>query len=42
MLSLSHNSPMKDPAAYHAWYETPRGAWIGAREAGLMLELQTY
>ena len=30
---------MKDPAAYHAWYETPRGAWIGAREAGLMLEL---
>lgn len=30
---------MKDPAAYHAWYETPRGAWIGAREADLMLEL---
>ena len=30
---------MKDPAAYHAWYETPRGAWIGAREADSMLEL---
>lgn len=30
---------MKDPANYHAWYETPRGAWIGTREAELMLEL---
>lgn len=30
---------MKDPAAYHAWYETPRGVWIGAREADSMLEL---
>lgn len=30
---------MEDPAAYHAWYETPRGAWMGAREADLMLEL---
>jgi len=30
---------MKDLATYHAWYETPRGAWIGARESDLMLEL---
>ena len=30
---------MKDPAAYHAWYGTPRGAWIGGRESDSMLEL---
>ena len=28
-----------DPAAYHAWYETPRGAWIAKRECDLMLAL---
>jgi SAM-dependent methyltransferase len=28
-----------DPAAYHAWYETPRGAWIANRELDLMLTL---
>lgn len=27
---------MTDPAAYHAWYSTPRGAWMGAREFALM------
>jgi SAM-dependent methyltransferase len=28
-----------DPARYHAWYATPRGAWFGARERRLLLEL---
>ncbi len=28
-----------DPAAYEAWYHTPRGGWIGEREAGLLLAL---
>lgn len=28
-----------DPAAYEAWYHTPRGRWIAGREAGLMLRL---
>jgi SAM-dependent methyltransferase len=32
-------SPVRDPAAYHAWYETPRGAWIGGREAAMLLDL---
>lgn len=27
------------PAGYHAWYATPRGAWMGGRERRLMLEL---
>ncbi len=35
--ALSGFSP--DPAAYHDWYETPRGAWIAGRELGLMLTL---
>lgn len=30
---------LSDPAAYHAWYETPRGAWIAERELDLMLSL---
>lgn len=30
---------MTDPAAYHAWYATPRGAWIGGRELALLDEL---
>ncbi len=30
---------MMDPAAYHAWYETPRGAWISGRELALLTEL---
>jgi protein-L-isoaspartate O-methyltransferase len=25
-----------DPAAYHAWYETPRGAWIAGRDLDLV------
>jgi SAM-dependent methyltransferase len=28
-----------DPAAYHAWYETPRGAWIAGRELALLYDL---
>jgi hypothetical protein len=28
-----------DPARYHAWYATPRGAWMGARERRLLLDL---
>jgi SAM-dependent methyltransferase len=28
-----------DPAAYHAWYETPRGAWIAGRELDLVDDL---
>jgi SAM-dependent methyltransferase len=28
-----------DPARYHAWYQSPRGAWMGARERSLLLEL---
>lgn len=28
-----------DPAAYEAWYHTPRGHWIGAREAALLRDL---
>lgn len=28
-----------DPAAYEAWYHTPRGAWIGEHEARLLLAL---
>jgi len=27
-----------DPASYDRWYETPRGRWIGHREATLILE----
>ncbi len=30
---------MMDPAAYHAWYATPRGAWIAGRELALFDEL---
>jgi SAM-dependent methyltransferase len=30
---------MTDPAAYHAWYATPRGAWIAGRELALLDEL---
>jgi hypothetical protein len=25
-----------DPAAYEAWYHTPRGGWIGDREFALL------
>lgn len=28
-----------DPAAYEAWYHTPRGSWIGERESSLLLDL---
>lgn len=28
-----------DPASYHAWYQTPRGAWIGDTELGLLGDL---
>lgn len=28
-----------DPAAYHAWYGTPRGAWIAEREYRLLVGL---
>ncbi|MCU0835830.1 MAG: class I SAM-dependent methyltransferase [Chromatiaceae bacterium] len=28
-----------DAASYHAWYETPRGAWIGRTELGLLQDL---
>jgi SAM-dependent methyltransferase len=28
-----------DPATYHAWYETPRGAWIAGRELALLDDL---
>jgi SAM-dependent methyltransferase len=28
-----------DLAAYHAWYETPRGAWIAGRELALLHDL---
>jgi len=27
------------PASYDSWYQTPRGAWIGEREARLLLSL---
>jgi SAM-dependent methyltransferase len=27
-----------DPASYDRWYETPRGRWIGLREAGLLFQ----
>ena len=30
---------MTDPATYHAWYETPRGAWIAGRELDLLVAL---
>ncbi len=30
---------MTDPAAYHAWYATPSGAWIAGRELALLDEL---
>ena len=30
---------MTDSAAYHAWYATPRGAWIAGRELALLDEL---
>lgn len=29
----------KTPADYDAWYASPRGAWIGAREAELLVRL---
>lgn len=32
-------TPARDPGAYAAWYNTPRGAWIGRREAGVLLTL---
>jgi SAM-dependent methyltransferase len=28
-----------DPAAYNAWYHTPRGAWIGGTEFSLLMSL---
>lgn len=28
-----------DPASYHAWYQTPRGAWIGDTELGPLVDL---
>jgi len=28
-----------DPAAYEAWYHTPRGQWIGDHEFSLMQHL---
>jgi SAM-dependent methyltransferase len=30
---------VKDLAAYHAWYETPRGVWIAGREIALLYDL---
>ncbi len=30
---------MKDPQAYAHWYETPRGAWMGQQEYGLLKTL---
>ena len=30
---------MTDPATYAAWYEAPRGAWIGSREFSVLREL---
>ncbi len=44
MIASRHPLPVlssgsADPAAYHAWYETPRGAWIARRELDLMLAL---
>jgi SAM-dependent methyltransferase len=30
---------LSDPARYHAWYDTPRGAWIGAREIDVLMGL---
>jgi len=32
-------SGIRDPAAYEAWYATPRGRWIAARELDLMCRL---
>lgn len=32
-------APEMDAASYHAWYETPRGAWIGRTDLRLLLEL---
>lgn len=28
-----------DPRTYDAWYETPRGAWMGATEASALIEI---
>ena len=28
-----------DPATYHAWYNSPRGAWIAGQELRLLAEL---
>ncbi|VAW75932.1 hypothetical protein MNBD_GAMMA15-949 [hydrothermal vent metagenome] len=30
---------MTDPAAYEAWYHTPRGRWIGQQEFSLLIKL---
>jgi SAM-dependent methyltransferase len=38
-LSGTQSGFSADPAAYHAWYETQRGAWIAKRELDLMLAL---
>lgn len=32
---------MLDPAAYNAWYETPKGIWIGQQEISALLKLFT-
>jgi hypothetical protein len=37
--NLSMTNIITDPAAYEAWYHTPRGAWIGGLESALLLRL---
>jgi len=32
-------TPITDPAAYDAWYHTPRGAWIAETEFALLMSL---
>lgn len=36
--TLGSPGMVMDAASYDQWYETPRGRWIGQREAGLVLE----
>ena len=33
------SDPMLEPARYDAWYETPRGSWIGNTESNLLLSM---
>ena len=30
---------MLDPASYNAWYEIPKGSWIGQQECSILLKL---